>query len=319
MKILFSTGEVLGDRVAEQLLPLFKQGIEVKKFKRKITSEVDIFDNLLKIKDYLKHLKEIRSSIKKWKPDIFVPIAFSSFHEFLIPRIREYVKKIVYISPPQIWAWREKRDGIREYVDAYIVFYPFEYSFMKERNYNVHYFGHPLITPVHKFEGSREYEVCLLPGSRYRFSRRNLLYMLNIVKELNIKKYTIFSPFYRKDFNTLEEAITHSKIVISSGGFVSLESVLHGTPTIIAIRLTSLSYKIFKRMKKTEYISLVNNILKKEVIKEFINAPIKDVASYIKNVKYEERKFQEISKNLISILYREDTKERIVEFIESMA
>ena len=60
----------------------------------------------------------------------------------------------------------------------------------------------------------------------------------------------------------------HAAIVTS--GTATLETALFGVPQMVCYKSSSLSYAIAKRIVQLDYISLVNLILQKEVVKELI-------------------------------------------------
>ena len=83
------------------------------------------------------------------------------------------------------------------------------------------------------------------------------------------QKFTIHpsvSLLHNQTYTLLKNA--YSAIVTS--GTATLETALFGVPQMVCYKSSRLSYAIAKRIVKLEYISLVNLILQKEVVKELI-------------------------------------------------
>ena len=61
-----------------------------------------------------------------------------------------------------------------------------------------------------------------------------------------------------------------SKAAIVTSGTATLETALFGVPQVVCYKGSVISYQIGKRLVKVKYISLVNLIMDKEVVKELI-------------------------------------------------
>ena len=81
-----------------------------------------------------------------------------------------------------------------------------------------------------------------------------------------------------------------------TSGTATLETALFGVPEIVCYKAGSISYQIAKRLIKLKYISLVNLIMNKEVVKELIQDKLTA---------------QNITDELNEILYDPVKKERI--------
>ena len=62
----------------------------------------------------------------------------------------------------------------------------------------------------------------------------------------------------------------HAKAACVTSGTATLETALFGVPEVICYRGSAISYQIAKRLIKVKYISLVNLIMDKYVVKELI-------------------------------------------------
>ena len=55
-----------------------------------------------------------------------------------------------------------------------------------------------------------------------------------------------------------------------TSGTATLETALFGVPQVVCYKASSISYAIAKRLVKVKYISLVNLIMDKEIVRELI-------------------------------------------------
>ena len=174
-----------------------------------------------------------------------------------------------------------------------LVILPFEKEYFKNKwNWQVEYVGHPLVEVVERKKsevGSRKSEskvVALLPGSRRQEILKKLPVMLNVSKQFPeykfivakapgvednfydelLKPYINITSVSAKTYDLLLEA----KAALVTSGTATLETALFGVPEVVCYKGSFLSYQIGKRLVKVKYISLVNLIMDKLVVKELI-------------------------------------------------
>ncbi|MFH2142403.1 MAG: lipid-A-disaccharide synthase, partial [Bacteroidota bacterium] len=70
------------------------------------------------------------------------------------------------------------------------------------------------------------------------------------------------------------EILKHSCAAIVTSGTATLETALFNVPEIVCYRSGNISYHIAKRLIKVKYISLVNLIMEKAVVKELIQSDL---------------------------------------------
>src|SRR5205085_8427592 len=64
--------------------------------------------------------------------------------------------------------------------------------------------------------------------------------------------------------------LTKAKAAAVTSGTATLETALFGVPQVVCYKGSNVSYQIAKRLIKVKYISLVNLIMDREVVKELI-------------------------------------------------
>ncbi|EAR00527.1 lipid-A-disaccharide synthase [Maribacter sp. HTCC2170] len=259
---------------------------------------------ILNLNKIFKNIKFCKSDIGEFNPDVIVFIDYSGFNL----RIAEWAKqnnfKTNYYISPQIWASREGRIAkIKRDIDAIYVILPFEKEFYeKKHGFPVHFVGHPLIDAISERKTIDEKQfreensldtnkpiIALLPGSRKQEVQKMLLTMLSVINDYPQHQFVIAgAPSLERDFyNTFLEDfnvgfvndktydllnISHAALVTS--GTATLETALFKVPQVVCYKANWISYQIAKRIITLDFISLVNLIMKKEVVKELIQGEL---------------------------------------------
>jgi len=274
-------------------------------------SHMGFFEVFINLKKILNNLSFCKKDIKKYNPDVIIYVDFPGFNL----RIAKWAKKNkfknhFYISP-QIWAWKQNRiKTIRKVIDRMYVILPFEKKFYSSINFNVHYVGHPLLDVIktnknETLDQGQEKIIALLPGSRDQEIKKILPEMINIIK--NFKNYSFYicaapsqkrSTYlkYIKDKNIEKvkivenqtyEILSKSSAALVTSGTATLETALFKIPQVVCYKSSWISIMIGKfLLRNLKYISLVNLILDKEVVKELIqeNLNEKNLTSELKNI-----------------------------------
>ena len=251
-----------------------------------------------------KNIKYCKKDIKSYNPDVIIFIDYSGFNLRIASWAKEHKYRTNYYISPQIWASRESRiKNIKRDIDAMYVILPFEKEFYeKKHNYPVSFVGHPLIDAIGQIDIGNEQDfrsehnldpnkpiIALLPGSRKQEVQQMLGIMLKITASfpdyqfviagapsLDINFYSEFLKNYtvRLVFNRSYELLSHSHAALVTSGTATLETALLKVPQVVCYKGNWVSYQIAKRIITLDYISLVNLIMGKEVVKELIQADL---------------------------------------------
>lgn len=253
---------------------------------------VEVVKNLPTI---FKNLKYCKQDITAFQPDVLVLIDYPGFNL----RIAEWAKqqgfKIVYYISPQVWAWKANRvKKMKLYIDKMLCILPFEKNYYQEKwNWNVEYVGHPLIEVIQSFKQKHAHEIptekniiALLPGSRKQEIEKKLPIMLSVAEHFKNYEFVVakapgqeddfYEPFLAKYQNVSSvrnetyQLLLKSKAALVTSGTATLETALFEVPEIVCYKGSNISYQIAKRLIKIKFISLVNLIMNKEVVKELI-------------------------------------------------
>ncbi|MBL6447880.1 lipid-A-disaccharide synthase [Fulvivirga sp. 29W222] len=250
---------------------------------------LEVIKNLGTIKKYLKRCK---SEIDQFNPDVVILVDYAGFNL----KIAKYVKQkgipVHYYISPKVWAWNQKRAlKIKKRVDHMYVIMPFEQQFYKKYDWHVDYVGNPVLDAVndHHVDSSHvclggDY-VAILPGSRQQELQNVLPVIAQLIKKFPDQKFAVAAVdnlpdnLYEtvKDNKNIElvygytyDLLAHARAAIVTSGTATLETAMWEVPQIVIYKTSSISYKIAKLLIRVPFISLVNLIAGKEVVKELI-------------------------------------------------
>lgn len=251
----------------------------------------------------LRNLSYCRKDILAYKPDTLILIDYPGFNLRIARWAHMKGLKVIFYISPQVWAWKENRvKSIKKYVDKMLVILPFEKEFYHKWNFGVEYVGHPLVEVIDNFQSEdggkylstqfiQDYAdkkgiIALLPGSRKQEILKKLPLMLALARNFPAYQFIVAkAPGIEDDFyaallapyknvssvvNRTYELLSQAKAALVTSGTATLETALFGVPEVVCYKGNALSYQIAKRLVKIKYISLVNLIMDKEVVKELI-------------------------------------------------
>ena len=242
----------------------------------------------------LKSLNIMKSSITTIKPDLLVLIDYQEFNMKLAKYAKSNGIKVLFYISPQVWAWREKRiKNIKNYIDEMAVIFPFENKYYENLGINSHYVGHPLVEDNNysKDYASDKNYIGFFPGSRMNEVKKHIP-MINQVIESIHKKHPgekflvsrssnidnkIFQKYFSdKDYvsvitnEDIYKTIDMCKVAAAASGTITLQIALKKVPMCVFYKLSNITYFLIRRLVKTKFISLVNIVLNKKAIEEFI-------------------------------------------------
>lgn len=254
---------------------------------------VEVFTSLPRIFGLL---RRIRKEMTRIRPDAVLLVDAPEFN-FRVARIaRDLNIPVFYFIPPKVWAWRTGRvKFLRQHVKHIFSILPFEVDFYRRHGLEVTYVGNPLvdlvdypsiaaIPPVY-------HRIGLMPGSR-RKEVEALLPAFAGAAGLLRQKYPGLSfhciraphfseTYLRKLWNSdiplvmEENADRYSfmrtcQCILAASGTATLETGLAGVPTLVAYKVSPISYWIGTHVIKVPWISLTNLILNRQTFPEHI-------------------------------------------------
>ena len=245
-------------------------------------------------------------------PDVFVGIDSPDFNLPLAAKLkRAGIRTVQYVSP-QVWAWRQSRvKSIAQAVDIVLCVLPFETRFYAEHGVTARFVGHPLADEI-PLEVDRAAArealgiaqeatmLALLPGSRRTEISRlaapfaetaawlgervtGLEVAVAIAHEgldgewIDATGHVPAAASFARPLGRAREVMAAADIVLTASGTAALEAVLLRRPTIVAYRLSRLSYAVLRRMgiQKLPYYSLPNLLAGAELAPEFVQGDVR--------------------------------------------
>jgi lipid-A-disaccharide synthase len=241
-----------------------------------------------------------RSQITELKPDVVILIDYPGFNLRMARFAKDSGYRVFYYISPKLWAWNEKRvEKIKRFVDRIYIIFPFEKEFYKKHGIEAVYQGNPILDETeHKIKSvpsaneirkllgiSDRPVISLLAGSRKSEVEHILPEMLGIVDKFPDYQFVLAGvknlpdDLYGKIIGEKQVVLVRDKtyevLQISEGALVAsgtatLETALFNVPQVVCYRADFLSMLIAWVVIKVKFISLVNLIMEKEVVKELV-------------------------------------------------
>ncbi|MGE4263231.1 MAG: lipid-A-disaccharide synthase [Desulfovibrio sp.] len=274
---------------------LAKAGCDVR-FPMRLISLVGLTEVLSGLPRILKLLGQVKRALMETRPRAVILIDCPDFH-FRVARIAKKLGiPVYYYVSPQVWAWRSGRvEFLRRFTRRVLCILPFEKDFYAARNMDVDYVGHPLMDqmPLLELDAMRPDPdlLGLLPGSRRKEISALLPEFAGAARLLrerlpNLKLALARAPGvdedYLRQFLPPELPVTifppedryrmmrQSRALLAASGTVTLEAALIGTPTVVAYKLSALSFAIGKAVVQVQWASLPNLIMGREIFPELL-------------------------------------------------
>jgi len=255
---------------------------------------IEVLLNLFTISKYITLCKK---DITHWQPDVLVLVDYGGFNLKLADFAKKAGFKVVFYISPKIWAWNQNRAyKIKARVDKMLCILPFEVDFYKKFDWEVEYVGSPVVEAVqshqinpnfltkHAFNPKKEV-IAILPGSRKQEVTRILPTLVAVIKQFPNHQFAIagvnnlpqqlYEPIANLAnvtlvFEQTYDVLAHSKAAVVCSGTATLETALFNVPQVVIYKTSPISYRIGKRVVKVKYMSLVNLIANKEIVKELL-------------------------------------------------
>ena len=307
---------------------------------------------LMNLRTILKNFNICKKDITEFKPDALILIDYPGFNLKIAKWAKKKGIKVFYYISPQVWAWKRRRVyTIKKVVDKMLCILPFEKKFYDDYDVDCQFVGHPLLDEIAKIEpvdrnkfykanrlNTKKEIIALLPGSRKQEVSRMLAIMLDVVKKMpNYQFVVACAPslpvsYYKKIIgeksnvrlviNRTYQLLQLSSAAVVTSGTATLETALLDVPEVVCYKANKISYFIAKQLAKVKYISLVNLIMDRLVVKELIQndltaANIRDELQSLLNNSKRQKKLLEDYEELKCVLGNTGASDRAAETIIS--
>ena len=260
---------------------------------------------LLHLRTIFANMKRCKEDIIAWKPNVVILVDYPGFNLEIAKYIHSNTQiPVYYYISPKIWAWKEYRiKNIKRDVDEIFSILPFEIDFFETKhNYPIHYVGNPTVDEIAEFEKNNSVSlngfieenklddrpiIAILSGSRKQEIKDNLHKMIEAASAFpNYQLVIAGAPSITQDyydeclkgvqakviFNQTYLLLKYASAALVTSGTATLETAMFNTPQVVCYYLKFGKFMSFlrKHVLKVPYISLVNLIANKEVVKELV-------------------------------------------------
>ena len=261
---------------------------------------------LLHLRTILRNMKMCKRDIAEWHPDVVILVDYPGFNLNIAKDVHSQrlkansqKPKVYYYISPKIWAWKEYRiKNIKRDVDELFSILPFEVDFFeKKHHYPIHYVGNPTAQEVRDFLSANSQRltvdsqkpiIALLAGSRQQEIKDNLPAMIEATSHLS-EVYDIvlagapsIDPAYYQQFltgtsvrlvsNETYPLLAKATAALVTSGTATLETCMFRVPQVVCYEtpLPRLIGFLKRHVLKVRWVSLVNLIANREVVRELV-------------------------------------------------
>ncbi len=268
-------------------------------------SVMGFLDVLAKILALKKLVRQILAEVDRRQVKVAILVDYPGFHFYLAKELKARGVKVVQYAAPKLWAWGEKRAAnLRRDFAMVLGFFPFEIDFFAKHAVPYQYVGNPhldrtekvkLLPLVAKIKKKRQAVIGIVPGSRPSEIRMLMPILCRLIDKLvkdgldatfvipvalNLTKKSVMGKI-PAEFRHLQDKMYFVKgrslevmkscdLCLVTSGTATLECALLNTPMIVLYKMDRLTYLIAKRRVKITWISLVNILLGRKVVSEYV-------------------------------------------------
>ncbi len=265
---------------------------------------------LLHLRTIFANMRLCKADIVAWKPDVLILVDYPGFNLDIARYVHSHTSTpVFYYIAPKLWAWKEYRiKNIRRDIDQLFSILPFEKEFFEgKHHYPIHYVGNPTVDEVHDFlstpQGNEPRQdfarrnglapqrpvIALLAGSRRQEIKDNLPDMLRAAAAFPQYQAVVagapgITPDYYRRYMPADGAqativfgqtyalLRQAEAALVTSGTATLETALLRVPQAVCYHTPAGKVVAWlkRHVLKVEYISLVNLIAGREVVKELV-------------------------------------------------
>ena len=250
-----------------------------------------------------RRMSETAGAIRRLAPDAVVTIDAPAFASGVWRRLGGIDTALIHYVAPTVWAWRPGRARkLARRIDHLLALFPFEPPYFEAEGLGCTFVGHPgLEAGIAPGDGAAFRArhgipdgpvIGLLPGSRRGEVARLMPVFADAVRRIAaaeprvravIPAVPALAPSIRSAAAELPVPVTVSAdrherhaamaacdAALAASGTVALDLALAGVPMAIAYRVNPLTASILRRMIRIRYATIVNLVLDRPAIPEFL-------------------------------------------------
>jgi lipid-A-disaccharide synthase len=269
-------------------------------------SIMGIFEVLPNLVHILARMRQTVKAVIACKPQALITIDSPDFCFRVARKVKKKTKDIpcIHYVAPSVWAWRAGRaKKIARFLDHLLTLLPFEPPYFEKHGLGATFVGHPIVERMsqrgdgasfrrkHRLKPAQPI-LCLLPGSRMTeldhllkifsktskmilHARHNTAIVIPTLPHLkpHIEKFFVgrgLNPIITDNVAEKFDVFAASTVALAASGTVTLELALCDTPHIVAYKMGPLSAWIAKKIVRTRWVNLINILLQRPAVPEFL-------------------------------------------------
>ncbi|MCC7299406.1 MAG: lipid-A-disaccharide synthase [Bacteroidia bacterium] len=240
-------------------------------------------------------LKQAEQDILANKPDALILIDNPGFNLRLAAFAKKHGIPVHYYIAPKVWAWNTKRvKKIKRDVDYLYSILPFEPEFFSAHQVKVDYVGNPIVDAISQFNATSNWKetnsiskpiIAVLPGSRKHEIHSTLPLVSSLILDYPEYEFVVAgAPGYDEKYlrniagnsaikigvNDTYNILNNAHAAIVASGTATLETAAFNVPQVVCYKVAALTYFIGKMVIQVKWVSLVNLILNRELVRELL-------------------------------------------------
>lgn len=261
---------------------------------------VGFLEGLKAVPGEKRRLRQLVAYVKRDRPDAVVLVSYSGFNLPLGEECRRAGVPVVYLAPPQVWAWGGFRTGrLKRAADKVVCLFPFEEHLLRQKGVDAVFLGYPLLDVVQTAEGkggtlrilgfgSDERYVAFLPGSRPQETGFHRLLFSKVFRRLRellpgLRGVVVTAP----TASLLAGAgrrygiVRHAECAVVVSGTATLETALLGTPQVVTYHLSAASRLVARGLASTRSFALPNILLGRGSVPEVLEPSVERLSAEV--------------------------------------
>lgn len=251
----------------------------------------------------MRRMSETAAAVRRLSPDAVVTIDAPEFANGVWRRLDGVDSALVHYVAPTVWAWRAGRARkLARRIDHLLALFPFEPSYFEAEGLDCTFVGHPALEAGIERDAGAAFRarhgisggpvIGLLPGSRRAEISRLMPVFAGALRRIAtvepavrvvipavpaqlepVRQAAADLPMPALVVARREErhaAMAACDVAIAASGTVALDLALAGVPMVIAYRVNPVTAAIMRRMIRVRYVTIVNVILDRPAIPEFL-------------------------------------------------
>jgi len=236
-----------------------------------------------------RRMSETITAAKAFAPDVIITIDAPGFTGRTAKALKGVAPLVHYVAP-SVWAYRPGRaQKLAEVYDLLLCFFEFEKPYFTRHGLRTIVVGHPASENIKMRKPRTQHgkNLVFLPGSRPGMAKRLLPIYKKVAEKLDaqitipvvetnnalVRKATCSWPNKVKIISSREaryKAFTQADAAVSISGTGVLELALMGVPTVAIYKSSFITGVIARLMLTIRSVTLPNIILKRVMVKEFL-------------------------------------------------